>query len=205
MAMPKSSEGTMAPYTTVRRGKIGDASVDGSSLTRAIPRSSGRVHSRVHSRVHGQVHMVHNAVQDMNATRVPGQQSVRRAIEVLFCFGADAPALSAADVAARSGMNRTTAWRYLQTLAGTGLVREVGEGRFALGPRTVSLAEAYTSQWGDLEAVASAALVRLRDGVGETAALHLRQGWSRVVVRQVESRHELHRTYRELGEPISLL
>lgn len=149
--------------------------------------------------------MVHNAVQDMNATRVPGQQSVRRAIEVLFCFGADAPALSAADVAARSGMNRTTAWRYLQTLAGTGLVREVGEGRFALGPRTVSLAEAYTSQWGDLEAVASAALVRLRDGVGETAALHLRQGWSRVVVRQVESRHELHRTYRELGEPISLL
>lgn len=149
--------------------------------------------------------MVHNDVQEMNETRVPGQQSVRRAIDVLFCFGEDDASLSAAEVASRLGMNRTTAWRYLQTLAGTGLVREMGEGRFGLGARTVSLAEAYTRQWGELEAVAGAALVRLRDRVGETAALHLRQGWSRVVVRQVESHHELHRTYRELGQPISLL
>jgi DNA-binding IclR family transcriptional regulator len=141
----------------------------------------------------------------VNSMRVPGQQSVRRAIDVLFCFDASASALSSAEVADRLGMNRTTAWRYLQTLAGTGLVRDLGEGRFGLGARTVSLAEAYTSQWGELEAVAGAALVRLRDQVGETAALHLRQGWSRVVVRQVESHHELHRTYRELGQPIPLL
>lgn len=149
--------------------------------------------------------MVHNNVQDVNETRVPGQQSVRRAVDVLFCFGPDSRALSAAEVAARLGMNRTTAWRYLQTLAAAGLVRDVGEGRFGLGARTVSLAEAYTSQWGELEAVAGVALVRLRDRVGETAALHLRQGWSRVVVRQVESHHELRRTYRDLGRPISLL
>jgi DNA-binding IclR family transcriptional regulator len=141
----------------------------------------------------------------MNEARVPGQQSVQRAIDVLFCFGPDSRALSAADVAVRTGMNRTTAWRYLQSLASSGLVRPVGDGRFGLGARVVGLAEAYTSQWGELEAVAGAALVRLRDRVGETAALHLRQGWSRVVIRQVESRHELHRTYRELGQPIPLL
>ncbi len=141
----------------------------------------------------------------MNEVRVPGQQSVRRAIDVLFCFDSDASALTAADVATRLGMNRTTAWRYLQTLSGTGLVRELGEARFGLGARTIGLAEAYTGQWGDLEAIAGAALVRLRDRVGETAALHLREGWSRIVVRQVESRHELHRTYRDLGQPISLL
>ena len=141
----------------------------------------------------------------MNEPRVPGQQSVRRAIDVLFCFDAGTPDLSAAEVARRLGMNRTTAYRYLQTLVGTGLARDLGEGRFGLGARTVSLAEAYTSQWGELEAVAGAALVRLRDAVGETAALHVRQGASRVVVRQVESHHELHRTYRELGQPISLL
>lgn len=130
---------------------------------------------------------------------------MRRAIDVLFCFDAASPSLSAAEVAERLGMNRTTAWRYLHTLASTGLVRDVADGRFGLGARTVSLAEAYTRQWGELEAVAGAALVRLRDAVGETAALHLRQGWSRVVVRQVESHHELHRTYRELGQSISLL
>jgi DNA-binding IclR family transcriptional regulator len=141
----------------------------------------------------------------MNNRRLAGSQAVRRALDVLFCFDADTSALTAAEVSARLDINRTTAWRYLQTLVGTGLVRELGEGRFALGVRCVRLAEAYTSQWGEIEAVAGAALVTLRDRVGETAALHLRQGWTRVVVRQVESRHELHRTYRELGQPISLL
>lgn len=145
----------------------------------------------------------------MNEMRVPGQQSVRRAIDVLFCLDRPDPERAtlrtAAEVATSLGLNRTTAWRYLQTLAATGLVRDLGDGRFGLGARTVSLAEAYTRQWGDLEAVAGAALIRLRDAVGETAALHLRQGGSRVVVRQVESHHELHRTYRDLGQPISLL
>lgn len=149
--------------------------------------------------------MVHAYVQDMSEARLPGQQSVRRAIDVLFCFDATTPALTAAQVATHLGMNRTTAWRYLQSLASTGLVHDLGEGRFGLGSRTVALAEAYTSQWGELEAVAATALVRLRDQIGETAALHVRQGWSRVVVRQVESHHELHRTYRDIGRPIPLL
>jgi DNA-binding IclR family transcriptional regulator len=141
----------------------------------------------------------------MNEARVPGQQSVRRAIDVLFCLDASSSSLTAAEVGERLHMNRTTAWRYLHTLVSTGLVADVGDGRFSLGARTMSLAEGYARQWGELEAIAGAALVRLRDDVGETAALHLRQGRSRVVVRQVESHHELHRTYRELGQPISLL
>ena len=149
--------------------------------------------------------MVDENVHETNGPRLAGQQTVRRAVEVLFALAAERPALSTGEVAARLGLNRTTAWRYLQTLAGTGLVVDLGDGRFTLGSRTVGLAEAYTRQWGEVDLVAGAALVRLRDEVGETAALHLRQGWARVVVRQVESRHELHRTYRELGQPISLL
>jgi DNA-binding IclR family transcriptional regulator len=149
--------------------------------------------------------MVNIEVQKLNGPRLPGQQSVWRAVDVLFCFDADRPSLTAAEVAEALGMNRTTAWRYLQTLTGTGLVHEIGDGRFGLGARTLSLAGAYTSQWAELEALAGTALLRLRDAVGETAALHLRQGWSRVVVRQLESRHELHRTYRDVGVPISLL
>lgn len=148
--------------------------------------------------------MVNTEVHKVNE-RLPGQQSVWRAVDVLFCFEADRPSLTAAEVAETLGMNRTTAWRYLQTLSGTGLVREVGDGRFSLGARVLGLAGAYTSQWAELEALSGTALLRLRDAVGETAALHLRQGWSRVVVRQLESHHELHRTYRDVGVPISLL
>lgn len=148
--------------------------------------------------------MVNIEVHRVN-DRLPGQQSVWRAVDVLFCFEADRPSLTAAEVAEVLGMNRTTAWRYLQTLSGTGLVREIGDGRFSLGARVLGLAGAYTSQWAALEALSGTALLRLRDAVGETAALHLRQGWSRVVVRQLESLHELHRTYRDIGVPISLL
>lgn len=148
--------------------------------------------------------MVNTQVHKVN-DRLPGQQSVWRAVDVLFCFEADRPSFTAAEVAEVLEMNRTTAWRYLQTLSGTGLVREIGDGRFSLGARVLSLAGAYTSQWAELEALSGTALLRLRDAVGETAALHLRQGWSRVVVRQLESHHELHRTYRDIGVPISLL
>lgn len=133
-------------------------------------------------------------------------QSVRRAIDVLFCFDRDTRTLTVAEIASTLGLNRTTTWRYLQSLAETGLVRELGEpGRYALGPRSVQLAEAYASQWGDLVALSNVVLVELRDATDETSALHVRQGWSRIVVSQMESRQELHRVYRDIGEPISLL
>lgn len=133
-------------------------------------------------------------------------QSVRRAVDVLFCYDADTPTLSPADVAARTGMNRTTAWRYMITLADRGLLRVADEeaGRFALGSRVLRLAELFVRQWGDLTAIAQHALIALRDETGETAALHLREGWSRIVVAQVESRHDVRRTYTELGQPIAL-
>ncbi|WP_161958442.1 IclR family transcriptional regulator [Ornithinimicrobium cavernae] len=142
----------------------------------------------------------------MNSTSPPPVQSVKRALDVLFLFDDHESVLTPARAATRLGLNRTTAWRYLQTLASSGLVREAGEtGRFALGGRTVALADAYTRQWGEFGTVGGIALVGLRDRTGETAALHIRQGWTRVVLRQVESRHELHRTYRDIGQPISLL
>lgn len=142
----------------------------------------------------------------MNNDDMKGVKSVQRAIDVLFCFDHDTPILTAADVAARLGMNRSTAWRYLQSLTETGLIREVdGSGRYALAPRIVQLAEIYTSQWGDLTVLAGNVLLELRDATDETAALHIRQGWSRVVASQAESRQELHRTYRDIGEPLSLL
>lgn len=141
----------------------------------------------------------------MNSTPPPVLQSVKRALDVLVAFEAAEPVQTPAQVASRLGLNRTTAWRYLVTLAASGLVRELPGGRFALGGRTVALAESYTHQWGRFGSAGGVALVRLRDATGETAALHIREGWTRVPIRQVESQHELHRTYRDLGEPVSLL
>lgn len=141
----------------------------------------------------------------MNNTPPPVVQSVKRALDVLLAFEAAEPVQTPAQIGARLGLNRTTTWRYLVSLAASGLVRELPGGRFALGGRTVGLAEAYTDQWGRFGSVGGIALLRLRDATGETAALHIRQGWTRVSLRQVESQHELHRTYRDLGQPVSLV
>lgn len=139
-------------------------------------------------------------------TQVSPIQSVQRATSILFTFSSEQPVLSAAQIAHRLDLNRTTAWRYLVSLSEVGLVRQLdGEpAQFALGSRVLSLAELVLRQMGDLTEVARPVLVELRDETQETAALHVRQGWSRIVVTQVESRHELRRTYGELGDPIPM-
>lgn len=139
-------------------------------------------------------------------TIAPGAiQSVQRAVEVLFCFDPTSPSLTVGEIAGRLHLNRTTAWRYLRSLAESGLVRELGDsGRYVLGSRVVGLADAYNAQWGDLMRLARPVLRELRDTTNETAALHVREGWARIVVSQVESLHELHRIYRDVGQPIPL-
>ena len=44
----------------------------------------------------------------------------------------------------------------------------------------------------------------LRDLCDETVALHLLDGLGRTVIQQVESPHDLRRTYRSLGKPMPL-
>lgn len=141
----------------------------------------------------------------MNDLTPPALQSLRRATDVLFALQDGAEAQTPAQVAARLGLNRTTVWRYLVTLASSGLAREVPGGRFTLGPRTLGLAVAYGAQWGRFGTAGGVALERLRDATGETAGLHLREGWARVPIRQAESHHELRRTYLDLGASVPLL
>jgi DNA-binding IclR family transcriptional regulator len=132
-------------------------------------------------------------------------QAVQRAIDVLSCFGDGRPSLTVADVAAKLNMNRSTAWRYLTSLSYDGMILALDKpGEYALGPKVLQLADVYTAQWSDLVDISRSVLSDLRNRTGETAALHVRRGWSRIVVAQVESQQELHRTYRDLGQPIPL-
>ena len=56
-------------------------------------------------------------------------QSVAKAFAVLKAFGQDLPALTIAEVAVRTGLDRGTAFRLIQTLAGLGYLRPVPDGR----------------------------------------------------------------------------
>lgn len=134
-----------------------------------------------------------------------GPQSVRRAADLLFAFTLDRPRQSVAQLAEAVSLNRTTAHRILTALQQVGLVRkDPDSGMFSLGPRVLRLSEVFLHQLHDLRAVATTQLVVLRDETGETAALHVRDDLTRVVVEQVESKEEVRRTYPDLGERLSL-
>jgi DNA-binding IclR family transcriptional regulator len=93
----------------------------------------------------------------------------------------------------------------LAALQQAGLVRrDAVTSLFSLGPRVLRLSEVFQRQLHDLRTVALGKLTALRDETGETAALHVRDDFARVVVEQVESRQEVRRTYPDIGERLSL-
>lgn len=129
-----------------------------------------------------------------------------KVLEVLFAFSLSNPRPTAAEVAEATGLNRTTAHRMLQVLEAQSIVRRViaEPSRYELAARVLQLSETFLHQLDDLRSVALSYLTTLRDTTGETAALHLRQGAARVGVVQVESYHQLRRTYSDLGRPVPL-
>jgi DNA-binding IclR family transcriptional regulator len=134
-----------------------------------------------------------------------GPQSVRRATNVLFAFTLERPTMSVSQVADAAGVNRSTAYRLLAALESSGLVRrDAITSQYSLGPRTLRLAEVYLQQLADIRAVAVTPLTQLRDDTQETAALHVREEFARVTVAQVESRHQVRRSYPDMGERLSL-
>jgi DNA-binding IclR family transcriptional regulator len=101
-----------------------------------------------------------------------------------------------------TGMSRPTAHRLACALEAHGLVRRDDDGRFALGMRLVALGHAAAEDLDIVEA-ARPALEALRDGLGESVQLYVRDGERRVCTLSLESPHGL-RTIVPLGAALSL-
>ena len=74
-------------------------------------------------------------------------QSLERGLAVLRCFTRDEPALTLSEVAARTGLTRAAARRFLLTLEHLGYVTLDGR-RFSLRPRVLELGYTYLSSFG---------------------------------------------------------
>ncbi len=131
-------------------------------------------------------------------------EAIERAIRILDAFSVDRPELGVAELGRLLGLKRSTVHRALTTLEAGGLLRQVDTSqKYTLGPKILSLAHILRSQLS-LATLALPGMRALRDRFNETVALHLLQGRGRVVVQQVESTHDLRRTYREVGKPLPL-
>jgi DNA-binding IclR family transcriptional regulator len=114
-------------------------------------------------------------------------QSVQRAARLLEAIAESAEPLTAPELAARCGLNRSTAWRILATLEEEGLAhRDPGTNRYAIGYEITRLAGASDES---LVRLASPHLAELSRRTGETASLAVRRQLQLVYVDQVQAPH----------------
>jgi len=131
-------------------------------------------------------------------------QSIDRVVQILRCFTARTPRLGVSDIARATGLSTSTTHRLLAAMQQNRLVRQSPDRTYALGSLLVQLVLSGAATH-NLRDAALPAMSALRDTTGETAAVHeLLPSDERAVLDQVESHHELRRTYTEFGVPIPL-
>ncbi|MTD55427.1 IclR family transcriptional regulator [Amycolatopsis pithecellobii] len=125
-----------------------------------------------------------------------------RTLDILLLYTADKPVWTGSDIAARLGVARSTAYRYLQSLIGTGLIEET-EGGFRIGPRIFDLARSARTECG-LSEVSLPAMRKLAAQLDGTVLLTRRSGRSVVCVELIEARPAVRLSYdRGLALPIN--
>jgi IclR family pca regulon transcriptional regulator len=122
-------------------------------------------------------------------TADPGfSQSLERGLAILATFTPDRPALGVSELARRLGLTRSTAHRYVATLATLGYLQQDEPTRkYRLGPRVLDLG---FSMLGSLELreIAQPHLRRLTDVTGHTSNLAIRDDTDVILIDRVRGR-----------------
>ncbi|MFP7364258.1 IclR family transcriptional regulator C-terminal domain-containing protein [Corynebacterium callunae] len=113
-------------------------------------------------------------------------QSFARGLSVIRSFSAESPSQSLSEVAARTGLSRATARRFLHTLTDLGYAVNM-DSRFQLTPRVLELGTSYLSAL-TLPAVAQPRLEILSHQVGESSSMSVLEGSEIIYVSRVPVR-----------------
>lgn len=119
-------------------------------------------------------------------TSATGLQVISRSAQILRMLGAGHTTLRLIDVVNELQIGRTTAYRYLQSLANEGLLSAGGDGSYGLGPLVAGLGATMLSEARHID-VASPFLEQLAENTGETSVLGIWTGGSAVAVLCKES------------------
>lgn len=127
---------------------------------------------------------------------------LEKASELIDCLGQAGEPVSLTYVRSALEMPKSSTHRLLAELASLGIVRRTEDGRYSLGPRLLYWGEA-AAECFDLRTLAEPVMRRLRDEVGESVHLYIRDRDTRICIAAVEARHEL-RPFVQLGRPLPL-
>jgi len=127
---------------------------------------------------------------------------LEKATQILDVVAESPEPATLTSIAHRLGQPRSSTHRLLSELVQLGLLFRVGTANYAPGPRLARWGEA-ASGGRDIVRLSKGAMVRLRDEVGESVHLYVRQRDRRVCVSAVEGNYEL-RHFTEVGRPLPL-
>lgn len=118
---------------------------------------------------------------DVPEEKTPTIRSIKRAADILDACAEEDEPIRLRDLMARTQLPKTTVIRILETLSTEGLVWTTEDGRAMLGPRFLRWAEISGRAWRVPEDIAQV-LRTLVNFSGETVALYVRSGYSRVCI-----------------------
>ncbi|WP_290687311.1 MULTISPECIES: IclR family transcriptional regulator [unclassified Haematobacter] len=130
-----------------------------------------------------------------------GVAAVDRALSLLSAFGVGDNSLSLTELAARTGLYKSTALRLLNSLIQAEYVSREGD-EYRIGREIFRLGEIYRRYHGLREAVIPA-MQRLADATNESVVLHVREGDHRVCLHRIETKQLLRFVIRE-GDSLPL-
>ncbi|WP_025679240.1 IclR family transcriptional regulator [Paenibacillus massiliensis] len=119
-------------------------------------------------------------------------RAVERALDILLCF-TQATDLGLTEIAARIGLHKSTVHRLLTTLEDRGFViRDEATEKYRLGIKVWELST-HMSQSDEPAVLLLPLMERLRDHLGETVSLYLRDGHERIRIQAVQSTQGIRR------------
>ncbi len=128
--------------------------------------------------------------------------SIEKTLAILRALSSPDQPRRLADIAGRTGINKTTAHRILQILASEGYAVTNGDGAYASGPALVALAGSALAD-RDLGAVARPILENLQRQAGHCVHFAVRSGTVAVYLAKIESQ-EPYQMGSKVGMQIAL-
>jgi IclR family transcriptional regulator, pca regulon regulatory protein len=114
-------------------------------------------------------------------------QSLERGLEVLASFSSARPLLGVSELAREVGLSRSTAHRYIATLAALGyLDQDLATRKYRLGPRVLDLGFSAINSM-ELRQISAPHLQRLSDETGHTVNMAILDGADIVYVERCRS------------------
>jgi DNA-binding IclR family transcriptional regulator len=132
-----------------------------------------------------------------------GVAALDRAIAILDAFAAADRSLSLAEIAARTGLYKSTILRLANSLLRGQLLERLDDGRYRVGPATFRLGALYQRSVVAID-ILLPIMRDLAERSWESVAFYVRSGDVRTCLYRVESKHPIRYTIRE-GDVLPLL